>query len=87
MAPRASYAVGFSQHSAKLLPLTRQTGLLVPSDKKQEQKIPVSVWPWPLPGVREPCYRPRRLISGNTSSIATPSASAVPKAASRRCSS
>jgi hypothetical protein len=34
VAPRASYAFGFSHHAAKHLPLTRQTGRLVPSDKK-----------------------------------------------------
>jgi hypothetical protein len=40
VAPRASYAFGFSQHAAKLLPLTRQTALLVPSDKKPGTENP-----------------------------------------------
>jgi hypothetical protein len=40
VAPWASYAFGFSHHAANPLPLTRQTALLVPTDKKPGSENP-----------------------------------------------
>src|ERR1039457_807839 len=40
VAPQASYAVEFSQHTAKLLLLTQQTALLITGDKKPGTENP-----------------------------------------------
>src|ERR1039458_7905337 len=40
VAPQASYAVEFSQHTAKLLLLTQQTALLITGDKKTGTENP-----------------------------------------------
>jgi putative transposase len=40
VAPRVSHAFGFSHHAAQHLPLTRQTGLLLPSDRNPGSRNP-----------------------------------------------